>query len=250
MYGATANAQRSLYRIVFKGSAAVLAVLWMVAVLSGCGGGDGAASSVGESFEEEAASAERYGPLVDDWKAELESDDLSDFERGVLQQAVETGRITQDDYEQAQALYVRCMETSGYDRLVFDKLPNGLYSLSDESQTDDGYFDAMVTCSQGTTSVIEAEYRAQQDNPKRYKDNGIVAVQCLREAGVVDDSYTAAQFNNGLDRLSKTRSSGAAEEDVTPSSAFGFPVNPGDEQTLFCISLGGLNLGGDFNSDE
>lgn len=82
MYGIIANAQHNLHRIMFKGSAAVLAVLWMVAVLSGCGGSDGAAGSAGGSFEEEVASAERYGPLVDDWKAELESDDLSDFERG------------------------------------------------------------------------------------------------------------------------------------------------------------------------
>ncbi|OZG69179.1 hypothetical protein [Bifidobacterium eulemuris] len=248
MHGIIAHTQRNAYRTAFKGSAALLASLWMVAALSGCGGGDGAASPAGgQTFEEEVASAERYGPLVDDWKAELESGDLSDFERGVLQRAVETGRISQDDYEQAQALYVRCMETSGYDHLVFDKLPNGLYSLSDESQTDDGYFDAVMTCSQGTTSVIEAEYRDQQDNPDRYKDRGIVAVQCLREAGVVDDSYTAAQFNSGLDRLSSSRSSGSGGN---PSAAFGFPVDSDDEQTLFCISLGGLSLGGDFGSDS
>lgn len=57
----------------------------------------GCASSTGNggpsaSFEEEKANAERYEPLVDNWKMLLKNSDLSDFERDVLERAVENGK--------------------------------------------------------------------------------------------------------------------------------------------------------------
>ena len=215
-------------------------------LLAGCSSNQAAISS-SETFEEEQAKAEKSRPLVDDWKEILaERKNLSDFERDVLQRAVENGRITQDDYEQAQTAYVQCMVSEGYDHLKFDKLPDGIYQLTEDSDTDEGtgssegYMDAMLTCSEGTTQIIEAYYRSQQDNPQRYKNHGLIAVQCLRDAGKVDKSYTTAQFNKAVEQYKKGLFEGSL------SDQFGFPVHSNDKQVMFCLSLGGLSIGGDF----
>lgn len=194
----------------------------------------------GKSFESEKSSAEKIAPLTDIWREELAGHDLSEFERSVLERAVKTGRIDQNDYEQAHAKYLQCMTAAGYDQLKYNKMPDGLYKLSDDSVTDANYFDKSVECSEGTTRVIEADFRDQQDNPDRYKDPGIVAVQCLRDAGKVDKDYTAAEFNKSV----KEVAAGA-----NPQDAFAFPVSGSDSQVIYCLSLGGLSLSGDFDSE-
>ena len=214
-----------------------------VLLLTGCSPQTTASSA---TFEEEKAHAEKYQPLVDDWKYYLKHDKLSSFERDVLGRAVKTGKIAQDDYEQAQAKYLQCMVSEGFDHLKFSKLPDGLYELAEDSDTLEGsdssknYENAMLKCSEGTTRIIEAEYRDQQDNPERYKDHGLIAVQCLRDAGKVDKSYTAAQFNKAATNYRKGTYVG------TLSEQFGFPIHSSDKQTMFCLSLGGLSIGGDF----
>lgn len=209
----------------------------MIMAVGACGGGNDA-----KNFNEEVSSAQKIAPLSDLWQEELDGSDLSDFERDVLKRAVKTGRIEQDDYEQAHAKYLQCMTTAGYDQLAYDKLPNGLYSLSDDAVIDNGYADQMVACSEGTTRVIEADYRDQQDNPDRYKDHGIIAVQCLRDAGVVGDDYTAAEFNRSVEKMN----SGGAR----PQDAFSFPLKSDDSQALYCLYLGGLSLKGNFDTEE
>ena len=199
-----------------------------------------ATESSARTFEEEKVNAERYGPLINDWREELAGDDLSDFERDVLQRAVENGRITQDDYEQAHARYLQCMAVEGYDDAEYRKQPDGLYKLVRASgDSGDAWWEASLKCSEGTDGLIEAEYREQQDNPQRYKDSGIVAVQCLRDAGKVDDSYTAARFNEALSRYTND-----SQGDI--SDIFGFRIRSDDNQAMFCMSLGGLSLSGSF----
>lgn len=211
----------------------IIAVGMMFSVAA-CGG-------LGQSFEKEKGSAEKITPLIDIWKEELSGNGLSEFERDVLERAVKTGRIEQNDYEQAHAKYLQCMTAAGYDQLKYTKMPDGLYKLSDDSVTDSNYFDKSVQCSEGTTRVIEADFRDQQDNPDRYKDPGIIAVQCLRDAGKVDKNYTAAEFNQSVKEVTAG---------TNPQDAFAFLVSSSDSQSIYCLSLGGLSLSGDFSSKE
>ena len=196
------------------------------------------------TFEQEKARAQKLPPLTDDWKNILKENDLSDFERTVLTRAVKTGKISRADYEHAYSKYRQCMASRGYRDLRYERQPDGLYKQTDSASMTaadfDAYMDASNACSQGTISIIEAEYRDQQDNPERYKDQSIVAVQCLRDAGKVDDSYTALHFDTALAKTDK----GLSGDNY--SKLFGFPVHSSDERTLFCLSRGGLSLSGDF----
>lgn len=211
----------------------------MLSMISLClliGGTFGCSSAYpSSSLNEEIAHAEKLPSLVDEWKEYLHEDNLSKYERTVLEQAIKTGHIKQEDYEEGYSQYLKCMTNAGYDSLVYDKMPDGLYSLSNDAVVDDGYFEQSVACSEGTIRVIEAAYRNQQDNPKRYKDSGILAAQCLHSAGVVDDSYTAAQFNMSMNELKGNTSK-------NPSEVFGFPISAKDTQTLYCLYLGDVGL--------
>lgn len=220
---------------------ACIVVALSLITISSCSA-NGAASTSSTTFEEEKAHAERYPSLVDDWKEDLNRHDLSNFEREVLERAVKTGKITQDDYERAHSLYIQCMAEKGFKGAKYVKQPDGLYKLvSSSSNADDSdtWWNASIQCSEGTDSLIEAEYRDQQDNPERYKDPSMIAVQCLRDAGKVDDSYTAAQFNNSISRYNRLL------QGKNLSKIFGFPVDSNDQQTMFCLSLGEVDTDGD-----
>lgn len=194
------------------------------------------------SFEQEKAHAQKLPPLTDDWKNILKEEDLSDFERTVLTRAVRTGRISRADYEHAYSKYRQCMVSRGYHDLRYERQSDGLCKQTDSASMTaadfDVYMDASNACSQGTISIIEAEYRNQQDNPERCKDQGIVAVQCLGDADKVDDPYTAAQFNNSISRYNRLLQG----KDL--SKVFGFPVDSNDQQTMFCLSLGEVDSDG------
>lgn len=187
------------------------------------------------TFQEEKLVAQRLPAFEDDWQNLLTREDLSEYERDVLTRAISSGVITQEDYEEGHHRYMQCMVDAGYNHLVYTMMPDGLYQLSSESDTPDGYFDQSVQCSEGTTSVIEAAFRDQQDNPQRYADSSLNAVQCLVDAGIVDEHYTAARFRAASDRI-------YAGEDAPMSEIFGFAVDTDDSYTLFCIAQGGIGL--------
>lgn len=157
----------------------VMAVCVMVA---GCGdsgqtsGPPAGSRTFAEALEAEAASA------------------TSNFEREVLSRAAESGAIAAADYEEAVSRYLACTADAGY---VIDaqKLPNGIYRWIPQDITDDvAYLDDTYACAEGTTMILEALYKLQVTNPDG-KDLGTVAIECLRDNGVVDGSYTLEDFN-------------------------------------------------------
>ncbi|MEK0306234.1 hypothetical protein [Bifidobacterium favimelis] len=215
--------------------AGVTALLVAAVALAGCAGGAQA-----QSFEQEKQQAEHIEPFVDDMKEALKGKDLSPLERDVFTRAAKTGRIEASDYEEAHNRYLECMTNAGFDEHDA-KMPDGVYKSAEKVGADfDGHawFKQSKSCSEHTTMRIEGYYREQQDNPERYKDIGIVAVQCLRDSKIVGDDYTAARFNEGLEQLRK--------EDSDPEEALGYSLSSDKgAQARYCTSLGGLDIGVD-----
>jgi len=175
-------------------ASAVVAVLAGV-LLTGCSSdGDEAQPSGGEKI---AAS---LGALFDQY---LARDDLSAFEREVLERAKANGKIAAEDYENAHAQEAACMNDAGYD-IGYEKLANGLYKstphlpqLADNGANGkqvDEYMAASEQCAEGVSIVIESLYTLQQGNPDLLVDQDEAAVQCLRKAGLVPGDYTAETF--------------------------------------------------------
>ena len=230
----------------------LLAVMLSTAILCGCGGQKSSQNPAQEkssaersgSLAQEKSSAERVESLESIFKSYASREDLDDFERDVLNRAVKTGHIDPADYEAAHDKYLECMANAGYDEHD-TKMPDGLYKSSEtmDPNTDSKqWFKQSVTCSDHTTGIIEGLFRDQQDNPERYKDPGILAAQCLMDAGIVDKTYTAAKFNESAQIL-QTQSENDDNDYRTLQEIFGFPVaGKQGSQARYCLSLGNVGI--------
>ena len=235
----------------------LLAVMLSMTLLCGCGGQKSTQNQAQEkssiersgSLAQEKSNAERIESLESIFKSEASRKDLDDFERDVLNRAVKTGRIDPADYEAAHDKYLECMANAGYDEHD-TKMPDGLYKSSEnmDSNTDSKqWFKQSVTCSDHTTKIIEGLFRDQQDNPERYKDPGILAAQCLMDAGIVDKTYTAAKFNESAQIVQAHNDN----DQRTLQEIFGFSVaGKQGSQARYCLSLGGAGMAIDDGVDN
>ena len=235
----------------------LLAVMLSMTLLCGCGGQKSTQNQAQEkssiersgSLAQEKSNAERIESLESIFKSETSRKDLDDFERDVLNRAVKTGRIDPADYEAAHDKYLECMANAGYDEHD-TKMPDGLYKSSetmDPNIDSKQWFKQSVTCSDHTTGIIEGLFRDQQDNPERYKDPGILAAQCLMDAGIVDKTYTAAKFNESAQIVQAHNDN----DQRTLQEIFGFSVaGKQGSQARYCLSLGGAGMAIDDGVDN
>ena len=220
----------------------LLAVILSMTLLCGCGG-----QKSTQNRPQEKSSTERIESLESMFKSKAFRKDLDDFERDALNRAVKTGRIDPADYETAHDKYLECMANAGYDEHD-TKMPDGLYKSSktlDPNIDSKQWYKQVISCSAHTTDTTESLFRDQQDNPERYKDTGILAAQCLMDAGIVDKTYTAAKFNESAQILQAHNDN----DQRALQEIFGFPVaGKQGSQARYCLSLGGLSMsvnGGD-----
>lgn len=150
----------------------------------------------------------------------------------VLNRAIDTGSIAQEDYDEAHRLYRVCMNDAGYDE-SYTQLANGSYQITPPSlegqDAVEKYMDVGTECA-AELAPIEALFITQQGNPDLLSDPSQVAVQCLIEAGIVDASYTPQKLREDLDTAFQSASydpmsSGAQ----TCFSNAGFSVSIGNE---------------------
>ncbi|MDR0489569.1 MAG: hypothetical protein LBG99_09330 [Propionibacteriaceae bacterium] len=160
----------------------------------------------------------------------LDQPGISDFEREVFTRAVETGGITQEDYDEAFRRYASCMVDKGYHE-TYERRPDGLMSIRPpQSMVDvsdkefDAYAQQMTDCADGTVMRIEAAYNDQLNNPGLLSDPYEIVVQCLAQSGLVDLSYTPEQF----------------EQDLNSSLKDNAPFDPMDPQVQQCLSGAGI----------
>jgi hypothetical protein len=138
---------------------------------------------------------ERLKPLVDQFKEAL-TRASSDFERGVLDRAISSGKITAADYEEAFNRYRQCAQDSGITE-TYTKEPTGFYRIeppADIKDIDKYMNDTGVCAKNAGLMSIEALYRTQVDNPDLLGDPREIVVRCLVKAGLVGADYTAEKL--------------------------------------------------------
>ncbi len=122
----------------------------------------------------------------------------SDFEKDVLDRAVENGKIAAADYEEAVSKYLTCVQDAGID-LDATMQPNGIYAWTPNNVTDlDKYGEVTNDCADGTVMRIEGLYKLQVANPDMLP-NDEAAVQCLQENDVAPAGYDVKQFDEDLE---------------------------------------------------
>lgn len=185
-------------RVALTGTCLVLLAV------GGCSGTAAPPLDLDQAAEGEVPGGERIADSLEALFEEyLARDDLSAFERGVLERASESGEIAAEDYEDAHAQEAACMEDAGYD-IGYEKLVNGIYASTPHlPQLEDAeastrqvevFMAASEGCSEGVSMVVESLYTLQQGNPELLVDQDEVAVRCLRAEDLVTVDYTAETF--------------------------------------------------------
>jgi len=171
--------------------------LLVVCVSAGC------ATQQNEGMSEAAETAGTLdGTLVDQFEVARERA-TSDFEREILDRAMENGELTQKDYEEAFNRYQECTEAAGLDE-TFRKMPSGLYRLVDMGGADSegdmaAGMETSTECADGTLMRVESMYGVQVGNPYLLDDNRAAVIQCLYEEGHVEADYTVEECDRHLE---------------------------------------------------
>ncbi|MBN9141997.1 MAG: hypothetical protein J0H23_14370 [Micrococcales bacterium] len=126
-------------------------------------------------------------PSHSPWAAEFEEARqyaVNDFQREVLSDDV----ITEAEYRETRQRYIDCLADAG---IKAEALDNGGYNVY--SNLAGTLVDAEKACSTQTIGGIEALYGASHVNP-RHEDFTKLILQCLRKAGITDDSFTTEDW--------------------------------------------------------
>lgn len=123
-------------------------------------------------------------------------------EMTALARVVETGTVSDEDYEANHAIYERCLTAAGY-APEFRQSSDGFYvQLPFHNILDSDALDAALTKCATNTAAIDMIYRLQVANPQLLRDSRVVAVRCLIDNGYVKAGYSPERFEK--DWLSDT----------------------------------------------
>ncbi len=173
-------------------------------------------------------SGEKMKPLVEQFK-DARAKAGSDFEKQALDRAIETGKISAADYEEAFSRYRQCAQDAGQQE-TYTKLPNGIYRVNPPTNLGDkvdAYANTMRDCAAKAGLIsLEALFRTQIDNPDLLSDPRLLTVRCLVKAGVVPADYTVDKLMTFLkgDLEKKTDFDPMKPEAQTCLTAGGFAV--------------------------
>lgn len=155
----------------------------------------------------------------------LDEANLNEYGKEIFERAVQTGQISEDDYEDAHATLVSCLDSKGID-ITYSKTTTGVYYMNawvmPDNLTDDYVNREMSACEDEVDwPAIESMYSMQQNDPELYADPDEVIVRCLWDDDIVPTTYTAKDFSRDF-----------------PNQT---PFDKTDPQVLDCLQRGGIN---------
>lgn len=183
-------------RAVFGTAGAVLLLL------SGCAGGDRAATAPSMSG--------LPGPWAEDFAQAL-ANDPSAYERAIL----EDGRVTVDEVADAHAQIGQCMKDGGYTITYGADGGSEIGSIAGVETRDDvergnGVLEA---CQKRFDRAVTFLYEQTRRNPEKL-DDATITVRCLRRAGLVPSTYSAQRWrhDHAADRFPFDEHDAAAQQ--------------------------------------
>jgi len=133
---------------------------------------------------------------------QLAHDDLSDWDRAVIEKASQTGSISQADYDEGADNFEACLKAAGL-HWTRTRLLNGVVdfqppagSAADDSQDNAAMIQAK--CYQSTYAYTQDFFGLQQANPELLADFSLATVNCLKKAGVVSDEFSKDDFDRAF----------------------------------------------------
>lgn len=146
---------------------------------------------------QEANTDARLAPSLKDLFSQwLAAPEATAYDKVALQEAIDTGRLTQTQYQQAIDLYISCMSDAGYE-LRQTRYPTGVINVQPPASVDDA--SALMTtdslCREQTSVFVVMGYETQQGNPDLFADAGTIAYTCLKKNGLISDDVSLEQVS-------------------------------------------------------
>lgn len=195
-----------------------------VGALAGC---------TSQTYGDEAAppSGERLAGSFDELLEQYLEQEENPFVIEVLTEAIETGGITQAQYDEAHRMYTECMVNAGYEE-EYTRLASGIIQITPPNMNAEEaqrYMDISGDCAD-ELAPIEALYRAQQGNPDLLVNGDEIVVACFKRSQIVDTSYSTDDLAKDLDSRFENAPYDPTEATVQECfSAGGYAVAIGDE---------------------
>lgn len=162
-----------------------------------------ACSSRSGTVSEQPQEGEKLAGSFDELLRQNLAAEENPFVIDVLTEAIETGRITQAQYDQAHRMYTDCMVNAGYEE-EYSRSSSGLYdwvSAGEGVETREEYEDYSETRDECSDELapVEALYSVQQDNPDLLARGEEIVVACFKKAQLVDATYKPSDLLSELD---------------------------------------------------
>lgn len=147
-----------------------------------------------------ATEEQRLAPSLEAYaQQQLGHDDLSDWDRAVIEKASRTGTVSQADYDEGADNFEACLNSAGL-HWTRTRLLNGVVEFqpppgSGATGSDDNAALIQAQCYQSTYAYTQDFFGLQQANPELLADFSLAAVNCLKKAAVVDDDFTTEDFD-------------------------------------------------------
>lgn len=149
----------------------------------------------GSSSPSDALS--RQTPVDSSFKAVIEDylrQATNDFERDALKRALETGRVSEADYQEAVNGMLQCLGGRGFPSIAEPDPQTGVVRYLTEGSTEgDGFEAAFEECSIGTTYLVGSLYDQMATNPDNADFVELIA-QCLVRKEVYPAGFTKEEF--------------------------------------------------------
>ena len=209
-----------------------VAVALMIGV-SGC--------SDSEGLPETSESGARLAPSLSDYAGQLAdkfAGSMDERQREAVERVIETGEVSQSDYEQALSDYRQCMIDRGYREIIFLDMGGGIREeaahQAGTDQQERRYAQDSMACEDAYTTAIDELYRMQVGNPGLLQDHNEAITDCLRRTGQVEPSYDGEQFRREYERYQNR----TADSDEWP---FSFPEDT-PESRVCRVSNGWISM--------
>lgn len=115
-----------------------------------------------------------------------QSQATSDFQKAAL----EDGEVSRDEYLEALDKFVECVHDKGAPVALVESGGIFIYQVSGNIPL---FHEVADSCAQGTTDLIETLYTTILADPQK-KGNDVVTAECMVALGIVDESFTGADF--------------------------------------------------------
>lgn len=162
------------------------------------------ASIVGISISAcaQGPAANQAGRLADSMETmaqqRIDAGGLSHWDEAVMKKALETGAISQADYEEGASLFMACMNDAGMNFTSRTHLNGVIEFVAPQRATSEEesaqQATAQAKCYESTFAATQELFRMQQANPDLLSNFPLATANCLKSAGVVSDDFTEKDF--------------------------------------------------------